>query len=108
VSCSARLTVMFCYKRMLQAYVSSVSDVASASDGCCIGCNGCTRMLQRSVTNISSVFFRRMLQVCLFGCCICFTHIFRVFYLDGCNGFQVFLGVFSSVLEACFKCFIYL
>jgi hypothetical protein len=31
------------------------------------------------------------------------------FYLDVafvCNGFQVFLGVFASVLEACFKCFI--
>ena len=32
-------------------------------------------------------------------------------YLDvpyGCNGFQVFSGVFSSVSQACFKCFIYI
>jgi hypothetical protein len=60
----------------------------------------CTRMLQRSVTNVSSVFSRRMLQVCLSGCSICFTHTLHVFYLDvgyGCNGFQVFSGVFSSV-----------
>jgi hypothetical protein len=39
-----------------------------------------------------------------------FTHMLHVFYLDvvyGCNGFQVFSGVFfSSVSEACFKCFI--
>jgi hypothetical protein len=25
-----------------------------------------------------------------------------------CNGFQVFSGVFTSVSDACFKCFIYL
>jgi len=42
-------------------------------------------------------FFERMLQVCLRGCCLCFTHTLHVFYLDvayGCNGFQVFSGVF--------------
>jgi hypothetical protein len=33
-----------------------------------------------------------MLQVCLSGCCICFTHILEVFYLDVayvCNIFRV-------------------
>ena len=42
------------------------------------------------------LFFRRMLQVCLFGCCICFTHMLQMFYLDVAyvyNGFQVFSGV---------------
>jgi hypothetical protein len=39
----------------------------------------CTRMLQASVPNISSVF-RHMLQVCLSGCYICFSHILQVFY----------------------------
>ena len=37
-----------------------------------------------------------MLQLCLSGCCICFTHTLHAFYLDvayGCNGFQV-----------CFRC----
>ena len=28
------------------------------------------------------LFFRRMLQVCLSGCCICFTHMLQLFYLD--------------------------
>jgi hypothetical protein len=44
------------------------------------------------------LFFIRMLQVCLCGSCICFTHILQVFYLDVayvCNGFQVFLLVFQ-------------
>jgi hypothetical protein len=66
--------------------------------------------VQMSVTNVSSMFSEHMLQVCLSGCCICFIHTLHMFYLDvvyGCNGFQV-LDVFSSGLEACFKCFIYL
>jgi hypothetical protein len=33
----------------------------------------------------------------LFGCCLCF-----------CNGFLNVLGVFASVSDVCFKCFIYL
>jgi hypothetical protein len=39
------------------------------------------------------VFSGRMLQACLFGCCIYFKRMLHVFYLDvvyGCNGFQVF------------------
>jgi hypothetical protein len=68
--------------------------VTSVSDGCCICCNGCTLMLQRSVTNVSSVFWD--------VCCKCVyldiayvSHI--VFYLDVayvCNDFQVFSGGF--------------
>jgi hypothetical protein len=27
-------------------------------------------------------FFRRILQIYLFGCCICFTHMLQVFYFD--------------------------
>ena len=54
-------------------------------------------------------FFRRMLQVCLSRCCISFTHMLQVFYLDVmyvCNDFQVFLSVFASFSNACFMCFI--
>jgi hypothetical protein len=54
-------------------------------------------------------FFRRMLQVCLFGCCICFTHMSQLFYLMLCmfyDGFKCFSGVFVNVSDACFKCFI--
>ena len=55
------------------------------------------------------LFFRRMLQVCLSVCCICFTQMLQVFYLDVayvCNGLQVFSCVFAIVLDSCFKCFI--
>jgi hypothetical protein len=44
------------------------------------------------------LFSRRMLQVCLSGCCICFTHMLQVYYLDVayvCNVFQVFFQVFQ-------------
>ena len=54
-------------------------------------------------------FSRHMLQVCLFECCICFTHMLQVFYLDVAYVFSMFLsvlGVFASVSDACFKCFI--
>jgi hypothetical protein len=37
----------------------------------------CKRLFQ-----IFHLFFRRMLQACLIGCCICFTHILQLFYLD--------------------------
>jgi hypothetical protein len=50
---------------------------------------GCKHML--------SVFrcFIRMFASVLFGCCICLQWFSNVF-----------LGVFTSVLDACFKCFI--
>jgi hypothetical protein len=53
------------------------------------------------------LFFRSMLQVCLFGCCICCTHMLQLFYLDIAYGLQRFSSVFASVLDACFKCSIY-
>jgi hypothetical protein len=85
---------MFRVFQMFQRYVASISDGCCKNrSGCCIYCNSCTRMLQRSVTNVSSVFSGRMVQVCLSGCCICFTHRLHVFYLDVayvCNGFRVF------------------
>ena len=54
---------------------------------------------------------------CSDACCKCgsldvayvFTHLLQVFYQDVayvCNGFQVFFSVFTSVSDACFKCFI--
>jgi hypothetical protein len=67
-------------------------------------------MLQVYVPNVSSVFsdyvasvfismlhmFRTYVASVLSGCCICFAMVF-----------YVFSGVFSNVLDACFKCFIY-
>jgi hypothetical protein len=59
------------------------------------------------VPNVSSIF-RRMLQVCLPGCCIYFTHMLQVYLDDGyiCNDFQVFSRIFASVSDVFFKCFI--
>jgi hypothetical protein len=72
-------------------YVASVSDECYKSRSeCCICCNGCIHMLQRSVTNVLSVFFRThvatvfiiwMLHV-LYECCIWlqwFSSVFRCF-----------------------------
>ena len=58
------------------------------------------------------------LDVCIYMhvasiCFNCFSGVsyvcLQVFHLDVayiCNGFQMFLEVFASVLDACFKCFI--
>ena len=79
---------------MFQMDVAKVDrDVAYIAMVVHVCCNGCTRMLQRSVTNLSSVFSGRMLQVCLSGCCICFRHTLHVFYLDVCVWLQWFLSV---------------
>jgi hypothetical protein len=64
-------------------------DVAMVAHVCC-----------KSLFPMFHLFFKRMLQVCLFRCCIYFTHMLRVLYLDVayvCNDFQVFSGVFASV-----------
>jgi hypothetical protein len=72
-------------------------------------------MLQWLYTYAASVcfkcficFFRCMLQLVLFGCCICFTHMLQ--FLSRClhmfcNGFQVFFGVFVSALDAYLQMF---
>jgi hypothetical protein len=44
----------------------------------------CKRLFQ-----IFHLFFRRMLQMCLFGCCICFTHMLQVFYLNVAHAFAM-------------------
>jgi hypothetical protein len=59
----------------------------------------------KSLSPMFHLFFRRMLQVCLFGCCIYFTHMLQVFYLDVANVRNVF-QVFFSVTNACFICFL--
>jgi hypothetical protein len=61
--------------------------VAIVSEACCKRMFRVFQMCQRYV---SSVFSGRILQVCLSGCCICFTYMLHVFYLDvayGCNSF---------------------
>jgi hypothetical protein len=62
------------------------------------------------IANISSqcffCFFRRMLQVCLFGCCIYFTHMLQMFYLDAYVGVAMVFKCFRKCFNAYFKCFI--
>jgi len=79
--------------------VAHIAYVAIVSEAYCKRIFRVFQMFQRYV---SSMFSGRMLQVCLSGRCIYFTHTLHVFYLDvayGCNGFKCVLVVF-------FKCFI--
>jgi hypothetical protein len=61
----------------------------------------------KSMSPMFHLFFKRMLQACLFECCICFhTYVASVFIwmlCMFCNGFQVF---FTNVSDTCFKYFI--
>jgi hypothetical protein len=48
---------MFQMFQLFQMYVSSVSyEYCESRLGCCICCNGCIRMLQEFVLNVSSIF----------------------------------------------------
>jgi hypothetical protein len=84
-----------CFKGMLQLFYIDVAkvdwDVAYVAIVVHVCCKGLLPMF----------------HLCLSGCCICFTHMLHVFYLDVayvCKGFEVFLGVFFKVSEACCKC----
>jgi hypothetical protein len=86
-----------CCKPIFQLFQMFHSYIASVSYGCCksrlrccIYCNGCTRMLQASVSNVSSGFSDIYckcvyLQVAYVShiCCKCFIWILCMFY----NGF---------------------
>jgi hypothetical protein len=95
---------MFQVFRLFQRYVAIVSYE------CCVYQNVAMVVhIYWSIPNVSSVFLDVLLQKCLYGCCIRFTHILQIFYLDiayVCNGFQVFFICFISVSETCFKGFI--
>jgi hypothetical protein len=84
---------------MLQICISSVLD---GSQVCCnyyIWMLHILEVFQRHVVSVCSKYFicfRRMLrQVCFSRCCICFTHMLQVFYLD-----------VTYVSDTCCKCFI--
>jgi hypothetical protein len=96
-----------CFK-CFQRYVASVSyGCCKSRSKCCTCCNGCTRMLQAPVLNVSSVFLR-MLQACISGCCIYF-HTYDASVLSGCcvclQWFQVFLRCFCKCLRHMFHLF---
>jgi hypothetical protein len=69
-------------------------------------------MLQWLYTYVASVhslcfscFFRWMLQVCSSRCCMCFTYMLQVFFLDVAYVCNYFSCVFACVLDTCFECF---
>jgi hypothetical protein len=43
--------------------------------------------------------FRQKLQFCLSGCCICFTHILQVSYLDDAYALQWLLSIFQLFFQ---------
>jgi hypothetical protein len=48
---------------------------------------------------IFHLFFYTYVAVCLFRCCICLTHILRVFYLDVVYVFTMVSIVFQMFLQ---------
>jgi hypothetical protein len=106
---------MFQVFQMFSRYVASVSyGCCKSRSRCYICCNGYTRMLQASVSNVSSVFqtyvacvFIWMLQVFYLDvvyvsyiCCKYFIWMLHIFV----NGFQVFCKCFGCICK-CFSCF---
>jgi hypothetical protein len=108
---------MFLVFQMFQRYVVSLSDVCCKSrSGCCICCNSSTRMLQRSVTNVSFVFtdvcckcvyldvayVSHICYICFIWMLRMFAKVFKCFLV--CL-FQVFQKHVASVCFKCFSCF---
>jgi hypothetical protein len=105
------------WKHMLQKNVSSVSDVSSgcckcflwilqnnkSRSGCCICCNGCTRMLQAFVPNVS-VVFPDVYCKCVYLNVARVSHIYCMcFYLDVAYILQWLLQSFLGVFYKCFR-----
>jgi hypothetical protein len=67
-----------CFRGMLQVFYMDVAkiywDVAHVAM--------VVHICHKHLFQIFHLFFRRMLQVCLFGCCIYVSHICSKFYLD--------------------------
>jgi hypothetical protein len=75
------------------------------------------QLFQRHVASVCFECFRGMFHLCFSdACCKCvyldvayISHIrcmcFIWMFAYGCNGFQVFLDVFSDISKTCFKCF---
>jgi hypothetical protein len=88
---------------MFHRYVASVSyGCCKSRSGCCICCNGCIRMLQASLPNVSSVFSDVCCKcvyldvVCIsHRCCKCFIWMLRMFTMVS-SVFQVFFQVFQT------------
>jgi hypothetical protein len=101
---------MFQVFQMFHRYVASVSyGCCKSRSGCCIYCNGCTRMLQAPILNVSSIFFDVCCKCVYLDVAYVFTYMMQVFYLNIAYVtmvLNIFSDVFASVLNTCFKCFI--
>jgi hypothetical protein len=110
---------MLRWKRTLQEYVSNISDVyvqlfrmnVAKIDRDIAYVTMVVHICCKRLFPMFHLFFRRILQVCLSWCYICFTYTYmlQVFYPDVayvCNDFQVFSCVFAIISDACFKYFI--
>jgi hypothetical protein len=105
----------------IYASVSDVSEVCYSCfygccknrSGCCICCNDCTRMLQTSVSNVSSAFsdvcckcvyldvayISHIFCKCLSRCCICFAMVFNCFLGVCLQVSQTHVSSVASVLR---------
>jgi hypothetical protein len=94
-----------CCKQMFQMfyrYVASVSyGYCKSRSGCCICCNGCARMLQGFIPNVSSIFQTYVARVFIWRLHMFHTYVAYIFAMVT----SVF-SVFVSFSDACFKCFI--
>jgi hypothetical protein len=90
---------------MLQVFHT---DVAKGGSGCYICCNGCTRMFQASVPNVSFVFHTHVASVFIWMLHMFHTYVTSVLcaYCICLQWFLFFQVFFASVSVACFKFFI--
>jgi hypothetical protein len=83
-------------------------DVAKVDRGCCTCCNCFRGMLQAyvlSVSDVSEVCFICGFRTHVASVFIWISHMFHTYVACVLFGYCVWLQWFSSVLEACFKCF---
>jgi hypothetical protein len=105
---------------MFQRCVTTASyRCCKSKSGCCICCNGYTRMLQMSVPNVSSVFLDISCKcvyldvACVLHiCCTCFIWMLHMLAMafkcfSGVSQvFQTYVVNVSSVSDVCYKYFI--
>jgi hypothetical protein len=92
-----------CFKGMLQVFYADDAIVDRVVAYVAMVVHVCCKLLFTMFHLFSS---RRMLQACLFGCCIYFTYMLQVFYLDVAFVLQRFSCVFASVSDTYCKYFI--
>ena len=88
-----------CFRCIFQVFHMDVAKVDRDVTYVVVAARVCCKRLSQCFI----YFFIRMMQVCLFGCCICFTHMLQVFYLDVAYVFAIVSSVFRCFYK-CFRC----